>query len=123
MSQYTTIERSDIVELYIKNQKSIVLTQRAYRAKYPRRKAPEAKTIRSLYSKFTTSGDLRNVHRQTIKRRARSDTNIALVREHVAKNPNFSIRDCAMALSMSRSSLQRILKDDLKLMPYKVNII
>lgn len=36
MSQYTPIERFEIVELYIENKKSIILNQRAFRAKFPK---------------------------------------------------------------------------------------
>lgn len=122
MPNYTLAERSEIVELYIQNQKSIVLTQRAYRRKYPRQKAPEPATIRAIYSKFTSTGDLNNVKRTTISRRARSDANINAVREHVAKYPNLSIHRRATALGIGTTSLQRILKDDLKLVPHKVNI-
>lgn len=97
-------------------------TQRAYRRKYPRQKAPEQKTIRAIYSKFTSTGNLSDVKRPTRSRRARSDTNINAVRDHVAKYPNLSIRRRATALGLSTTSLQCILENDLKLVPHKVNI-
>lgn len=122
MPNYTLAERSEIVELYIQNQKSIVLTQRAYRRKYPQYKAPEPATIRAIYSKFTSTGDLSNVKRTTIARRARSEANINAVRDHIEKYPNLSIPQRAEALGLGKTSLQRILKDDLKLVPHKVNI-
>lgn len=119
---YTPAERSEIVELFIQSKKSIVLTQRAYRRKYPRQKAPEPKTIRAIYSKFTSTGDLSDVKRQTKARRARSDANINAVRDHVAKYPDLSLPRRATALGLATTSLQRILKYDLKLVPHKVNI-
>lgn len=123
MSQYTPIERTEIVELYTKNQNSIILTQRAYRAKYPKRKAPDPKTIRALYSKAKSSGSLDNMSHSTRKRRARSNINITKVRERLAENPNVSIRSHAEALGISYSSLRRILQSDLNLTPHKVQTV
>lgn len=111
MSKYTPIERSDIVELYIENQKSIVRTQRAFRRKFPRQKPPDPKTIRTLYSKFISTGNLNDVLRLTIHRRARCNVNIALVRDDVARNPNFSIARRATSLGLSYASLKRILRE------------
>lgn len=120
MAQYTPAERSDIVELYIENKKSITLTQRKFRAKFPRKSVPDPKTIRALYAKFISTGVLSNVPRSIIARRARSNTNINMVRDHVEKYPNLSIRQRSTALGLNAASLQRILKDDLKLVPHKV---
>ena len=123
MSQYTLIELSDIVELYYENHKSIILTQRKFRAKFPRKKAPNPNTIRALYSKFKSSGILSNVSRGTIQRRARSDTNITIAQDLLEENPNLSTTRGAQALGNSQSSMQRILRFDLKLFPYKIQMV
>lgn len=123
MPQYTPIERADIVELYIENQKSIVLTQRAFRTKFPKRKVPNPKTIRAFYSKFKSTGVLSNVPRPIIERRARSNTNIIIAQDLVAESPNVSIRRRAQAVGVSKSSLQRILRLDLQMFPYKIQMV
>lgn len=123
MSQYTPIERSDIVELYIENQKSIILTQRAFRAKFPRKEAPDPKTIRALYSKFKSSGVLSNVSRGTIQRRARSNTNITIAQDLLEENPNLSTERGAQALGISKRSMRRILRIDLQMFPYKIQMV
>jgi hypothetical protein len=53
-------------------------------------------------------------------RRARSLENIETVRELFVQNPHMSTRRAANALPISRSSIQRILKEDLKFHPYKL---
>ena len=51
-----------------------------------------------------------------------SDENIAAVCESVAENPDTSIRHRAQELNLSRTSLQRILTNDLSLYAYKVQL-
>lgn len=123
MANYTPIERFKIVELYIENQKSIILTQRKFRAKFPRRNAPDPKTIRALYSKFKSSGSVRDVLRPIIARRARSNTNITIVQDLMAEEPNVSNRRRAQVLGISTSSMRRILRFDLRAFPYKMQIV
>lgn len=120
MSQYTPIERSEFVELYIQNQKSIILTQRAFRAKFPRQKPPDPKTIRALYTKFVSTGSLCNVTRGEIQRRARSKMNITAILKDLAENPNATVLQRADAFGISYKSMQRILRNDLNLRPFKV---
>lgn len=121
MDRYTLAERSDIVELYIENKKSIVRTQRAFRAKYPRRKAPGSKTIRANYSKFMSNGNLCDISPQVRQRKGRSAENIALVKKDVEEFPDLSLHCRSAKLGISFGTLQRILKHDLKLLAHKVN--
>lgn len=53
---YTPIERAAIVELYIKNENSVINTQKAFREKFSGRICPNAETIRGLYEKFINTG-------------------------------------------------------------------
>ena len=43
MSRYTPKERAEIVKLYIENNRSVALNQRAYRRKYRGRSVPPAR--------------------------------------------------------------------------------
>jgi hypothetical protein len=123
MAQYTPAERFVIVELYIENRKSIVLTQRKFRAKFPRRKAPDPRTIRDLYKKISSTGSLHNVPCPIKPRRARSNTNITIAQDLLEEDPNLSTRRGAQALGISRMSMQRILHIDLELFPYKIQMV
>ena len=51
-----------------------------------------------------------------------STQNIEAVRESVTENPRTSIRHRGQELNISRSSLQRILRKDLHLHAYKVQL-
>ena len=52
----------------------------------------------------------------------RSDENIAAVRDSVAEHPDTSIHHRAQELNLSRTSLQRILTNDLSLYAYKAQL-
>ncbi|XP_018338846.1 PREDICTED: uncharacterized protein LOC108746522 [Trachymyrmex septentrionalis] len=54
MEQYTPRERSQIVEIYIQQNKSIVKTQRAWRKINKVKSAPSANTLYRLYERFST---------------------------------------------------------------------
>lgn len=123
MANYTPIERFKIVELYIENQKSIILTQRKFRAKYPQRKAPDPKTIRALYKKIESSGSLHDVSPPIRQRRARSNTNITIAQDLLEEDPNLSAARGAQALGISKSSMRRVFRLDLKLLPYKIQMV
>jgi len=53
----------------------------------------------------------------------RSVENIAAVAESVNDNPSTSTRHRAQELDISRTSLQRILTKDLRLRPYKIQLV
>ena len=56
MNRYTPQQSAAIVTIYIKNNSSIILTQREFRRRYRHQKAPTAQTIRRLASRFEQSG-------------------------------------------------------------------
>ena len=77
MQQYTPRERSEIVEIYIQQKKSIVKTQRAFKNLKNVRSAPSKNTIKRLYEKFSTGEALSNPKRPNKSRPRRSAENIA----------------------------------------------
>ncbi|XP_011859621.1 PREDICTED: uncharacterized protein LOC105557087 [Vollenhovia emeryi] len=121
MNNLTPKERAEIVTLYIENNRSVVLTQRAYRRKYRDRKAPSNNTILSLATNCFEHGSVAN--RGHIRQRPRrSNEVIESVRESVAENPNVSYRHRFQQLNASGTTLRRILKDNLHLFLYKVQL-
>ena len=119
MNQYTPRERSEIVEIY---KKSIVKTQRAFKTLKNVRSAPSKNTIKRLYEKFSTGKALSNPKRPYKSRPRRSAENIAAVRASVERSPRTSQKRRSQQLGMARSTLQRIIRIDLHLFPYKIQL-
>jgi len=122
MEQYTPRERSQIVEIYIQQNKSIVKTQRAWRKINKVKSAPSANTLYRLYERFSTGEALTNPKRPNKVRPRRSDDNIALVQASVQRSPTTSQTRRSEQLGIKRTTLRRILHHDLHLFPYKVQV-
>lgn len=122
MEQYTPRERSQIVEIYIQQNKSIVKTQRAWRKINKVKTAPSATTLYRLYERFSTGEALTNPKRPNKKRPRRSDDNIALVQASVQRSPTTSQKRRSEQLGIKRTTLHRILRHDLHLFPYKIQL-
>ncbi|XP_058982446.1 uncharacterized protein LOC131804096 [Musca domestica] len=90
MNKYTPRERSEIVEIYIQQERSIVKTQRAFKTLKNVRSAPSKNTIKRLYEQFSTGKALSNPKRPYKSRPRRSAENIAAVRASVERSPESS---------------------------------
>nr|CAI5835285.1 unnamed protein product [Callosobruchus analis] len=120
MNHFTPKQRVEIVTLYIENSSSVVLTQRAYRRKYRGQRAPCDNIIRRLVSNFVEHGTVSD-RQQDVRQRARRSTKLVEAdKESVAQNPEMSYRRRAQQFGVSGTTLRRILKNDLRLFPYKV---
>lgn len=120
MEQYTLPQRLQIVQIYYENRRSVVATLRALTAIFGRYNRPTRRTIERLVQKFESTSSLRNVPTPIRRRNARSEENIAAVRENVRADKNVSIPRRAQQLGLSKSTLWRILRKDLGLRPYKI---
>lgn len=109
MEHYTVSERAKIVEFYIKNNFSIIKTQREFRRKLNRRSGPARNTIKGLYEKFIDTGDLSNKKHFERAKPKQSDEIIERVRESIRINPNASIRARSSELNITKSTLGRII--------------
>lgn len=112
------------VEAYIQSQ-SIVEVQRRFRRHFNvgrHGRVPASNTIRSWMNKFRTDGNLRN--KWVGKRRSvRTEENIERVRIAFQRSPKRSAKRHSIALALSATSLHRILRHDLKLYPYKLQVV
>lgn len=122
MNHFTPKERAEIVTLYIENSHSVSLTQRAYRRKYRGQQAPYDKTIRRLVSNFDEHGTLADRPHAVHHRPRRSNELVEMIRESVAEHPEISYRHRAQQFGVSGTTLRRILKEELHLFPYKVQL-
>ena len=84
--------------------------------------APSKNTIKRLYEKFSTGEALSNPKRPNKSRPRRSAENIAAVRASVERSPRTSQKRRSQQLRMARSTLQRIIRVDLHLFPYKIQL-
>lgn len=121
MNNFTPKERAEIVTMYLENGRSIVLAQRAYRRKYRGRKVPSDNTIRNVTKNFEESGSVANHQRVSVRKR-RSNEIVETVKQSVLRSPNLSYRHRAQQLNIKGTTLRRILKEDLHMFPYKVQI-
>ena len=96
--------------IFIQKNKSVVLTQREYRKRHRNQSGPDKKTIHALSNRFEQYGTTLDSHHSGRPRTARSEENIARVRESVTESPKTSTRRRPQQLNISQRSLRRILK-------------
>lgn len=122
MEQYTLEQRLQVIQIYYQNSRSITATLRALRPFYRRHNLPAESTIRRLVQKFESTFSLHNVPVPVRRRNARSEENIAAAEASVQEDPNQSLTRRSQHLSISVTSLWRILRKDLGLHPYKIKL-
>ena len=120
---YTTQQRKKIIEVYFAA-KSLLLTQRQCRKDLVRNSVPDGRTIQRLVAKSRTTGSVADAH----KGRHRSSFGIITgntqnLRERYEESPRKSTRRLSQETGILRTSVLRILHDDLKLFLYKVQIL
>ncbi|CAK1588565.1 unnamed protein product [Parnassius mnemosyne] len=122
MEQYSIEQRAQIVEFYFSNQRSIVLTQRAYRRFFNVRVGPSESTINHLVANFRQQGAVRNLPGAGRRRTVHTDDNIELVQRSIREYGETSTRRRSTQLGLSRASLQRTLHT-LGMFPYKIQLV
>ena len=122
--QFSVHKRLKILECYFST-KSVVLTQREFRGKFPGRKAPCRNTITKILKKFRNSESMRNDDKAHSGRyvTVRAHANVQVVRKHLEQSPRKSTRRLPQEVSISRTTGYRGIYNDLKLFPYKVQIL
>ena len=111
---FTIEQRSKIVKFYLET-KSLVQTQREYRKHFGVKEAPSVTSIKKIVQKFEVHGTCHNRNKGNSGRRvsARTELNIDTVRESTVRSPKKSIRRRSSELGLTKSTVQRILKQDL----------
>jgi Helix-turn-helix domain (DUF4817) len=117
----TIQQRIKVVELFFA-EKSIVRTQRAFCRLYSVRTAPTKRTILRLIDKFRCEGSVGDKPRSGRPNSARTPEVIDKVRDSVLISPKTSSRRRSQQLDVTHTTLRRVLKDDLKLLPYKIQV-
>lgn len=121
MTIYSKEQRAKIVECYFKHNESLIRVQREF-TRLSNQQSPSRHCIIAMVSKFRETGSTTDRKRIGGPRSIRNETTIQRVAASVTEDNQTSTRKRAMQLGLSRSSLQRILKKDLKMFPYKVQV-
>ena len=86
------------------------------------RDVPNFRTIKSIVAKFTNEGTVCDLHkdRSGWKRSGRSEDSVDMVRQAVVQSPKKSIRRLSAETNLHKSTVQRILRQDIHAFPYKI---
>lgn len=118
--QLTTEQRVFVVSTYLET-KSYAEVKNAFQLRFPGRNIPCSSTIRRNVIKYRQHGTSLNLNKQSSGRRRTVTTqeNIERVRDYIQENPTASLR--RNDLGIHRSSLHRIIHNELHLHPYKMH--
>jgi transposase len=108
--------RAFVVEKFIQNGGSPIMTQRAFRFRFalrPRDPVPDKKTIHNWVSNFRQTGSALKRKSPGRPRTATGPEAVAAVRASIERSPRRSARKHADALRLSDRSVRRILHRDL----------
>lgn len=122
MSTYSNQQRVQIVELYYENERSIRTVFRKLRKFYGRHNRPSESTINQIIQKFQETGSVEDKRSEKYSRSGRSEENIDLVVASVVEDPKMSISRRSQQVGLSQTTTWRILRKDLALKAYKVQI-
>ena len=118
-------DRTKLIKLYFATN-SLVLPQCTFQRDIPgSRHCPCERTIKHLMDKFRNTGSLVNNNKghSGWPFSARSTTNIQAVRDHLQQSPRKSTRQLSQEVSISRTSVRRVIHKDWTLFPYKIQIL
>ncbi len=120
MVRYTLEEKIEICEIYHRT-RSIILTQREFRQKFGK-KPPSKPMILYQQTKFRETGSVtRRQYERT--RPVLTETKMDEILEFFLINPKTSLYRAAQQLQMSETSLRRAVRKELKIYPYKIQIL
>ena len=101
---------------------SIVVAQREFKKHFNKLHAPSRKVILRCANNFRKTGSI-HLKRGGRKRSSRVTQNIEKVQEVMERSPRKSVRRVSQEVGVSSTTAYRILTLDLKLYPYKVQVV
>ncbi|GBM86135.1 hypothetical protein AVEN_75409-1 [Araneus ventricosus] len=119
---YSIKQHVFLVLEYHRLEHSPTATRRGFQKRFNVPKGPDAKTIRKIFSKFERAGSMDDNRvgnvgpRQTVV----TPENVAKVSGIVQQNPRNTVRRIASETGLKRSSTQKILRNNLRMFPYKI---
>ena len=126
MERFTGEQRAFCVKNFYKNNDSYVTVRRLFRVEYALHRmseCPSVNLIKAWVKKFEQTGSTTNIKQTGRPRSRRCEENIRKIEISVKNDPESSTRKRSAAVAIPRTSLRRILHLDLKLHPYKLQIV
>lgn len=119
--QLSKQQRVFVVTSYLRTG-SFKLVQQDFEQRFPERASPTKKTIWTNVNKFKNEGTTSNLNRERsgCRRTERTRENINRVREKLIENPKISTR--RNGLDISKSTFNRIVKNDVRYHAYKIHV-
>ena len=96
---------------------SVRQTQGLFNREFRINSAPTRQTIYAIHCKFMETGSVVDAQRSGRPKSGRSEKNIRVLEEAYALSQGKSIRRAAVELEISRSSIQQMLRKDIKAFP------
>ncbi|KAF2362035.1 Protein of unknown function DUF4817 [Trinorchestia longiramus] len=117
-----TKEQRTFIVLEYETTKKCEQVRRAFNETFPERNSPDKKTVYRTVRKFNEHGSISNRYKGNSGRKIiqRTENNIAIVQRAITENPTTSVR--RNETNLSQSTFHRILKKDIRLHPYKMQI-
>ncbi|KAJ4442800.1 hypothetical protein ANN_04393 [Periplaneta americana] len=114
--------RIQVVEAFIRLNSEIAV-QRFFRQGYRHHRVPDRRTIVRWVQFQKEHGKVENKKSSGRPRTVRMPENVNRVRAEMQPSPQRSARRHSLTMQISRRSLHRILKEDLKFHPYKLQVV
>ena len=115
---YTKDERVFMVKKF-SELKSPIKVQRAWRAHFRTKTAPDAHVIKYNVSKLQYTGSVMHTPRRVRVRGKKVNNAKIHLKRLVSAKPTYSTRKAAKAIGISHTSVHKVLREDLHLKPYK----
>ncbi|GBN29079.1 hypothetical protein AVEN_201701-1 [Araneus ventricosus] len=119
---YAIEQRAFLVLEYHGLEHSPTTTRRSFQKRFNVPKGPDPKTIRKLFSKFERTGSVDDKRVGNVRPRQTVVTpeNVSKVSGIIQQNPRNTVRRIASETGLKRSSMQKILRNSLRMFPYKI---
>uniref|UniRef100_A0A6P7GIP0 Uncharacterized protein LOC114343176 n=1 Tax=Diabrotica virgifera virgifera TaxID=50390 RepID=A0A6P7GIP0_DIAVI len=124
MAQWPAEQRAFMLESFFKSNDS-TMARRRFCEHFNIRHladAPSASLVNNWIKRFRATGSVINHKPAGRPRTMRTPDNIDRVRRAVNRHPRRSVRKHSQSLRLARTSVQRILRNDLKFHPYKIQL-
>lgn len=125
MKPWSAKQRSFVVEQYFKLGESVVAVRRAFKLEFKLKRhenPPDHKTILGWVKNFRETAKAVTEVSHGRFRTVRTENNIEKVREALTRSPGRSARRHSQALKIPRTTLRRIISEDLNMHPYKIQL-
>ena len=120
---YTLEQGWEKLRHYFENHDNVVECLRKLRTDFGRRETPSAPYVRDLVKKVKEVGILIDKPKHVKQKTVHSPEDIAAVTESMLEAPSKSIHCRSQQLNISETLLRRTLHKDLRMMPYKVQLV